>query len=84
MVPLHEDLHEELYDLPTPKKPATAATGASTASGEISPTLLESSLEPVTVPSDDDGLKSPIMDDEKKKKPVDNTGAHKDWLNSSS
>ena len=62
---LHEDLHEELYGLPSPKKGIAHAN-----SNEIAPT----ELEPESVSSDEESSSGKPKD----KQPADTTGAHKD------
>lgn len=64
---LHEELHEELYGLPTPKKPIAHAS-----SNEIAPTELE--LDSTS--SDEESTSGKPKD--KQPSPADTTGAHKD------
>lgn len=73
-VTLHEELHEELYGLPTPRK-CVAREG----SGEIAPTELEQSPdgELVDDTDDDDGVP---LGQSAGQPSGDTTGAHKDQV----
>ena len=70
-ITLHEELHEELYGLPTPRKCA-----ARDGSGEIAPTDLDQSPESVD-DSDDDG---DALGESAGHPSGDTTGTHKDHI----
>ena len=65
---LHEDLHEELYGIPTPKKPALPSSSSVPAAGE--------KQQSVDLISDDEGIESPDKVD--KKATTETTGTHKE------